>query len=265
MYFCILMSKTFKYDFQIGERFLDRNEAVLACVLNFEKSGTPFGDGERNQIKLFEAIGMQVNVKRFKNPNFINTWVYRYFRPSKAQRSYEYATRLLELGIGTPQPIAFAENKKWNGLKDSYYLSEHLDCDLTYRELVHDADYPDHEAILKAFTAFTFKLHEQGVLFKDHSPGNTLIKKVGYGYDFYLVDLNRMSFKSLSKAERILNFARLTPVKEMVKVMSYEYARLAGYEPEETFATMWGHVSRFQHKYHRKRRLKKKLLFWRKR
>lgn len=259
------MSRKFKYDFEINSAFLEQHEAILACVLNFENAGEPFGDGERNQIKLFDALGMQVNVKRFKNPNFINTWVYRYFRPSKAQRSYEYATRLLELGIGTPQPIAFAEHKKWYGLQDSYYLSEHLQCDLTYRELVHDANYPDHLNILKQFTRFTFELHEKGVLFKDHSPGNTLIKKTGEGYEFFLVDLNRMTFKTLTKEERILNFARLTPVQDMVRVMAYEYADLAGYDPEETFTTMWGHVSRFQEKYHRKRRLKKKLLFWRNR
>ena len=265
MYFCILMERSYSYDFQINPAFLDQHEGILACVLMFEKEGELFGDGERNQIKLFDALGMKVNVKRFKNPNFINTWVYRYFRPSKAERSFEYANKLLELGIGTPQPIAYAEHKQWYGLQDSYYLSQHLECDLTYRELVHDADYPDHEAILRAFTRFTYRLHEQGVLFKDHSPGNTLIKKTHEGYDFFLVDLNRMAFKELSKAERIFNFARLTPVKDMVQVMSSEYAALAGYDEQETFNTMWGHVSRFQHKYHRKRRLKKKLLFWRKR
>ena len=51
----------------------------------------------------------------------------------------------------------------------------------------------------------------------------------------------------------------------MVRVMSEEYAALAGYDQQQTFITMWGHVSRFQEKYHRKQRLKKKLLFWRKR
>lgn len=265
MYFCILMSKVYNYDFKINSAFIAQQEAILACVLKFDQEGEPFGDGERNQIKLFDALGGKVNVKRFKNPNFINTWVYRYFRPSKAQRSFEYANKLLEMGIGTPQPVAYAENKSWSGLKDSYYLSEHLDCDLTYRELVHDLNYPEHEVILKAFTRFTLEMHEKGVLFKDHSPGNTLIKKTSEGYDFFLVDLNRMTFKELSKAERILNFARLTPVKEMVKVMAFTYAELAGYDGEATFKEMWGHVSRFQYKYHRKQRLKKKLLFWRKR
>lgn len=259
------MKQSFHYDFQIAEAFVEQHQAVLACVLKFDQEGELFGDGERNEIRLFDTLGMKVNVKRFKNPNALNTWVYRYLRPSKAERSFRYAEKLLAMGLGTPRPIAYAENKQWHGLKDSYYLSEHLDCDLTYRELVHDPNYPEHEQILRAFTRFTFKLHENGVLFKDHSPGNTLIKKTSEGYDFYLVDLNRMEFRTLTKEERIYNFARLTPVKDMVRVMSEEYAALAGYDQQQTFITMWGHVSRFQEKYHRKQRLKKKLLFWRKR
>jgi hypothetical protein len=43
-------------------------------------------------------------------PHLINKIVYKKFRKSKARRSYEYATLLLDKGIGTPQPIAFLEN-----------------------------------------------------------------------------------------------------------------------------------------------------------
>ena len=69
-----------------------------------------------------------------------------------------------------------------------------MNCDLTFRELTKDLNYPDHEIILRAFTRFTFQLHENGINFLDHSPGNTLVKKVGKEYEFYLVDLNRMNF-----------------------------------------------------------------------
>jgi hypothetical protein len=65
----------------------------------------------------------------------------------------------LDKGIGTPQPIAFLEN--WIGLQDSYYASEHLAAELTFRELVEISDYPDHENILRQFTRFSFDLHEK--------------------------------------------------------------------------------------------------------
>ena len=87
-------------------------------------------------------------------------------------------------------------------------MSRHLDYELTYRELVTDPAYPDHENILRAFTRFTFELHEKQIQFLDHSPGNTLIKKVDGDYQFFLVDLNRMNFKELNFEERMLNFSQ---------------------------------------------------------
>ena len=117
---------------------------------------------------------------------------------------------------------------------------------------------------MRKFIHFTHKLHENNILFKDHSPGNTLIKKINNDYHFYLVDLNRMSFKSLSFSERMKNFSRLTPKKEMIEIMSNEYAQLTNKDYDVVFNEMWKHTAEFQKKYFRKRRLKKKLKFWKK-
>ena len=125
-------------------------------------------------------------------------------------------------------------------------------------------DYPNHEEILRAFTRFTFKLHEKGINFLDHSPGNTLIKKSSEGYEFFLVDLNRMKFGTMSCEERMKNFSRLTKFKSMVEVMSDEYAKVSEKSFEEVFTQMWKATQDFQNKFHGKKRLKKKLKFWKK-
>jgi hypothetical protein len=241
-----------------------KENKILLSISDFKTSGKLFGDGKRNIIKLFELEGMTMNIKSFKIPNLINKIAYRYFRKSKARRSFEYATLLLEKGIGTPQPLAYLENYNWIGLKDSYYASEHLQCDLTYRELVEITDYPDHENILRQFTRFSYSLHQKGIEFKDHSPGNTLIKKNAEGqYNFFLVDLNRMNFhEKMSFELRMKNLCRLTPVKEMVEVMSNEYAKVSGESEKLIFDTLWSDTTNFQEKFHRKKRLKKKLKFW---
>ena len=239
---------------------------ILAFIKDFNTSGELFGNGDRNIIKLFDLDGKKINIKSFKIPNLVNKIAYRYFRKSKARRSYEYATILLEKGIGTPQPIAFLENFNFVGLRDSYYASEHLVTDLTYRELVEIPDYPDHDNILRQFTRFSFELHEKGIEFIDHSPGNTLIKKNNDGsYDFFLVDLNRMEFhSSLTFEQRMKNLRRLTPIKEMVAVMSNEYAKLYPETEQKTFDTLWKYTADFQEQFYRKKRLKKKLKFWKK-
>lgn len=167
---------------------------------------------------------------------------------------------MIKKGILTPRPIAFFENYNLIGLTDSYYICEYLTYDLTFRDLVQKSDYPDHKNILQQFTKFTWQMHEQGVFFKDHSPGNTLIVKIDNNYDFYLVDLNRMSFFELEFKTRMKNFSRLTPKKEMVEIMSETYAQLSGEKVEKVFKIMWFYTQDFQKKFHRKKELKKRLL-----
>ncbi|SFC80467.1 lipopolysaccharide kinase InaA family protein [Flavobacterium phragmitis] len=239
---------------------------LLEYIRFFSTKGEDFVIGQRNQIKLFDLEDKKINIKSFKVPHFINKIAYKYFRKSKAKRSFEFANKLLELGIGTPKPIAFAEFSSIVGLEKSFYVSEQLACELTYRELVEDSNYPDHENILRQFTKFSFDLHEKGIEFLDHSPGNTLIKKRENGnYEFFLVDLNRMEFhKAMSFDMRMKNLCRLTPVKKMVAVMSNEYAKLYGESEQKIFDTLWKYTSEFQERYYRKKRLKKKLKFWKK-
>lgn len=253
--------------FIINPFFEIADKKIVSIINNFNSTGFLFGDGQRNKIKLFELEGKTINVKSFKIPHLINKIAYKYFRKSKARRSYEYATILLEKGIGTPQPIAYFENYDVIGLNDSYYVSEHLQCDLTFRELVEVPEYPDHENILRQFTRFSFDLHQKGIEFLDHSPGNTLIKKnAANQYDFFLVDLNRMEFhKSMDFETRMKNLSRLTPLKEMVVVMSNEYAKCYNEASEEKIlATLWKFTADFQEQFYRKKRLKKKLKFWKK-
>lgn len=217
------------------------------------------GVGDRNVIKIINLDAVILNIKAFRIPNFINKIVYNFFRKSKAQRSYEYANKLIELGVGTPKPLAFFEYKSLFFFNRSFYVSEQFDCDMTYRELTKDFNIPDYDNILRAFTRFTYSLHEKGINFLDHSPGNTLIKKIGDKYEFYLVDLNRMVFGPLDFETRIKNFSRLTIHKSMVEVMSDEYAKCSGNDYEKIFNLMWCETEAFQEKFHRKKRLKKKL------
>ena len=247
----------------IESSILNKDE-IISLVNSFDTNGKLLYGGSRNAIKTFEINNLIINIKSFKVPNLINKIAYKYFRKSKARRSFEFANILLENKIGTPQPIAYFENSNFLGLKDSYYVSEHLDCDLTFRELVQIPDFPENEIILRQFTRFSYDLHQKGIEFLDHSPGNTLIKKGNNGnYEFFLVDLNRMEFhKSMSFEVRMKNLCRLTHKKEMVAIMSNEYAIISGESEQLINETLWKMTADFQYKFYRKKRLKKKLKFW---
>lgn len=233
-------------------------KAIADIIANFNTKGKVFISG-RNTIKLFEINNLKINVKAFRVPNIVNQIAYKFFRKSKAQRSFEYANKLINLGVGTPKPLAYFEFKTALFFKESFYVSEHLDCNYTYRDLTKNFDIPDYENILRAFTRFTYNLHEKGIHFLDHSPGNTLIMKDGENYNFYLVDLNRMNFGTLDFKSRIKNFSRLTIHKSMVEVMSDEYSKCSGEDYNTIFNLMWKETEDFQRRFYRKKRLKNKL------
>ena len=243
-------------------------EAELKNIFqNFENQGSVLVKGSRNTIKIFQSNDLKLNVKSFKKPNALNSFIYRYVRASKAKRSYEYALKLISKNIGTPQPIGYAEFSAGLGLGKSFYVCEHIETEYTFRDLVMNSELTNHEAILRAFTRFCYQLHESGVVFKDHSPGNTLIKiNQNNNYSFYLVDLNRMSFYSeMSFEERMHNLRRLTPKKEMIAVMANEYAKLYHQKKEtEIFSLLWKLTEEFQKKFHNKQKLKKRIKFWKK-
>ena len=68
-----------------------------------------------------------------------------------------------------------------------------------------------------------------------------------------------MQFGPMDFETRIKNFARLTIHKSMVEVMSDEYAKCSGEDFNKIFNLMWHETEVFQEKFHRKKRLKKKL------
>lgn len=231
---------------------------LMEVLHNFSKKGEYVVKGERNVIKKVQIEGASLNIKKFKNPNSFQSLVYRFFRKSKAKRSFEYASKLISLGIKTPFPVAYFEVFS-GGLEESFYISEHIDYDFDFRVLIHNPRFEKREEILRQFTQFTFKLHENNIDFLDHSPGNTLIVNTGNTkYDFYLIDLNRMRFEPMDFNMRMRNFRRLWLSKTMIRIMAKEYAKLYKKPLAETYELMLHHSRAFQRKVNRKKLRKRR-------
>jgi len=237
---------------------------LMPLVANFDSLGDYVTKGQRNTIKKILINGDEINIKQFKKPHILNGFIYKFIRKSKAKRSFIYAKRLLEAKILTPQPIAYIEETTGLLLKDSYYISQHLSYDFDFRELIHNPKFDDRRNILEQFTEFTFKLHENNIQFLDHSPGNTLIVESSVkNYEFYLIDLNRMKFKTLTYEERMRNFSRLWLSKTMIKIIANKYAELSGRSYEFTHQMMFKYSRAYQKKIDSKklRRSGRKLVF----
>ena len=259
-------------NYEVNKKY---DEKILINVLkNFDKTGEYVVEPGRNEIKKFEidiennlkkgnekkkknnniektAIKKMVNVKKFKQKDFITNFFYK-FKGSKAKRSYEYAKKLLEYKIKTPEPIAYFDDfVNENNKKNSYYISEELKYDFTCREVFWPEDIErdkaeqgenykiseetermlakvekNREKIIIQFAKFSFDLHENGVEFEDYSPGNVLIKDKSGNYEFYLVDLNRMKFGvKLNLDKRMKNVSRMMEDEKIAKIFANEYAK----------------------------------------
>ena len=243
-----------------------QKQILKKIVENFDTSGEMFADGKRNKIKLFEIEGKILNIKSFKKPIFINQIIYRYFRKSKAKRSFENAKKLLDFNIKTPNPIDYIEFFNLIGLQKSYYVCEHLKVDFTFLNVLYIEDGDEKFDLIKRFAKFTFDLHEKGIEFLDHSPGNTLYVKNGLDYDLYLVDLNRMEFhQSISFEKRVKNLSRIASTEKIIRLISDEYILHYNHENKSQFhEKLWQETEKFQKEFYRKKELKKKFLFWQK-
>src|SRR5690606_8632600 len=113
--------------YEINPAYLKSRDKLKNYIGNFYTDGKLLFDGSRNKIKLFESGGDLIAIKSFKIPNTFNRIVYKYFRKSKARRSYEYAHFFLEHNIDTPIPIAYFKRFDKIGLLESYYISEYIE------------------------------------------------------------------------------------------------------------------------------------------
>jgi len=187
----------------------------------------------RNQLRHYSVEGYDVIVKRYKQPHLINRIAYTYFRPSKAKRAYEYAFKLLKLGINSPAPIAYIEQYKSGLLTYGYFISIYEKNYSVIRDFMSGIQIDD--SLLKELAFYIADLHSKGVLHLDMSPGNILYYKQGTNYNFTLIDINRMQFlPTVSKIKRFKSFKRLAENESVLTSIAKIYAQASGMNVNET-------------------------------
>lgn len=234
----------------------ERHKDLLLNIKTYfkqEKNETIFQ--QRNTIKIVPFEGKKYVVKSFKIPHFINQIAYSFFRDGKAKKSYFNSIKILDF---VPAPIGYIEFKKRGLLKDSYFISEPFEHDFTIREPLTNQEHSDKEKLYQAFAKFTYQLHQKGVLHLDYSPGNILIKKHHWGYEFKIIDVNRMEFKALNTTERLENFAKLWASDEELSIIIKAYATLAKLDENEALRIALKASLKHKSKTNLKKRLKGK-------
>lgn len=209
-------------------RFLNlfRKEKVVTNDDNFQFSifHSPFEKvlhSGRNII--YEQDGLVI--KQFAKPGPLKALIYGWFVKTKARRSYEYAGRLLSLGIATPEPVAYKEVRVCGLLRESYYVSRKSSCPHTLQEPTLPM------SATESIGRFIAKMHEVGILHRDLSPGNILFDDNGH---VEVIDLNRIAWRRrpLDFRTGCQNFERLNIGREALTAMGKAYAEARGFNSE---------------------------------
>ena len=205
-------------------------------IENITQNGIPQSaqiiySGRNNVYTLTADDGTVINIKSFHKPKFPNNYIYTNFRPSKAERSYLHAKRLLSMGILTPEPFGWGEVKEGGELKESYYFCRQV----PFQNVRNWQDIPDYELMLKALGKDIVKFFKNGVLHKDFTAGNILFEPIGEGnYNFYYIDLNRLDFNVHSHCKLMSMFRGIHPEKEQVAKLAEYFAKAANLDAEKT-------------------------------
>ncbi|MDR3652944.1 MAG: lipopolysaccharide kinase InaA family protein [Paludibacter sp.] len=187
----------------------------------------------RNQLKSYSVQGYDVIVKRYKIPHIVNRIAYTFLRPSKAKRAYEYALKLLQLGVDSPAPIAYIEQYKYGLLTHGYFISIYEKDYSDVRELMLGNQKDD--ALLRELAIYIADFHSKGILHLDMSPGNILYKKIGNKYNFTLIDINRMKFlPAVDNEQRYKSFKRLSQNEAVLTKIAKTYATASNLNEDET-------------------------------
>ncbi len=181
---------------------------------------------DRNIIKILRFGEIETVTKSFKTPNFIHGVIYKFFRKSKARRSYEHSLLLNQKGIKTPEPLGYIEVYDRFRLRQSYFISQKIDYDFTL-DLATKRKLVDYRSIISSFIDFTWEVHKKNIMHLDYCVGNVCIKKTEKGYDFVLVDLNRLYKGNVSSKAGLENLNRISKDPEIIKILAEEYANRA--------------------------------------
>jgi hypothetical protein len=131
--------------------------------------------------------------------------------PPKAERAWRGAAALAWRGLGTALPVAWFARRKRGAVERSFFLSERIAGAAEVRGLFRDLPAEELEPLLGALAGFLSVLHAQGILHRDLSDGNVLVRRSDPGrFEFFLLDTNRIRVRRrLGDLSRAKNLIRL--------------------------------------------------------
>ncbi len=133
------------------------------------------------------------------------------FLPSKAQKAWWGGVALMEQDIPTPVPVAYLESSRSPFIEENFYLTVLEEGVDEIRHLFRQLSPKELCSLVQALAHHLSLCHKKGILHRDLSDGNILVKKNALDeHTFFLIDTNRIRLKKrLGRLQKIKNLTRL--------------------------------------------------------
>lgn len=213
---------------------------------NFDSEGTLIYKG-RNTLRRVDADGHQLVVKRYKKPNIFQRVAYTWFQPSKARRAFDYAARLLAIGVDTPAPAAWIERRRGGMTSEYFFFSEPTEATSMARLATDDSPLPPDAA--EALAQFMASMHTLGFLHGDANLSNILFTRKPDGkFHFSVIDTNRSKWvdKQPTEKQRVENLVRLSHNRALLSDFGRRYAAITGLDPDRFAALLLRRLDSFE-------------------
>ncbi len=234
----------------IAEEYTKYTNFILSIPSFFENDKGETLKDKRNNVKRIIHDGVAFIAKRYKRANFIQRFVYTYFRRTKAERAYAFATEFQRRGVSSPKAVAYMEQKEHGLFTTGYFIYEESKGEEAFPELVDKVDF--NRPLADAITDHIVFMHSQGILHGDLNSANFLYTKDSCGnYNFDMIDTNRSHFVKgwPTRKQCIENLKRFTHRRDLYEYVVRGYAKRRGWNEEETLREAFNALDRFEHKH----------------
>ncbi|MFQ6036998.1 MAG: lipopolysaccharide kinase InaA family protein [Candidatus Aminicenantales bacterium] len=159
----------------------------------------PVGEGKHQEVAIKEFLTRGVDS------------VKTLFLPSKAEKAWRGALALQERGIPTPEPVACVVRRGFLGKRESLYLALYDEKAEEVRTLFRRLPAAELRLLVESLARHLALCHKKGILHRDLSDGNVLVRKKGQGqFTFSLIDTNRIRVrKRWGVCARVKSLVRL--------------------------------------------------------
>ena len=200
-------------------------EFALGIIGDFYKECSCLHQG-RNTVKLVTTSfwPRPLVVKRFGTPNVFQR-IGALWKGDRGLRAYRNAEELQRRGFATPKPILYVDA---DGA--GVYIATEVDTGAPLCQFIGQEDVED--ALADSFAAFTYDLHNAGIVHRDYNNTNIRVRSGHGGWTFSLIDVDRMSIDKYgvrpSAGKRLKNLRLFSDAGSFYKKVLMRYVALDG-------------------------------------